>query len=293
MVKAPNLFIIGAPRCGTTSLYAALKQHPDVYTSVLKEPHFYATDLPAQPHTVSVADDYHRLFSAAGDQRYRAEASVWYLYSHQAPELISKAHPDARIVLLLRNPVDMLISLYDLYLRTGNEGDTEPRKALFRTEQARFAATYFPFGLHYLRLLDIITPLMRWRAFFPEHQIRILVFEDMYAAPEAGFRDLCGWLGIDRDIPVSFDHRQAREAVKVLAMKQMRDLPDHLRRKMNPNASRLHAGKSETEIPGQLRLRLYDTARALNADFPSAIGKHWPDTWLGPSCAAGIRPRPE
>lgn len=279
MVKTPNLFIIGAPRCGTTSLFAALKQHPDVYTSVLKEPHFYATDLPAQPHTVSDTGDYHRLFSAAGDQRYRAEASVWYLYSQEAPELISKAHPDARIVLLLRNPMDMLISLYDLYLRTGNEGDTNPETAIFRANEARFAATYFPFGLYYLRLLDITRPLMRWRSFFQEHQIRVLIFEEMYAAPEASFRELCGWLDIDRNIPVSFDHRQAREAVKMLAMKQLRDLPEHLRRKMNPNASSLHAGKSETEISRPLRLHLHERARALNTDLPMAAGRPWPDAW--------------
>jgi Sulfotransferase domain len=280
VVKAPNLFIIGAPRCGTTSLFAALKQHPDVYTSVLKEPHFYATDLPAQPHTLSDSDDYHRLFSAAGDQRYRAEASVWYLYSHDAPALISKAHPDARIVLLLRNPVDMLVSLYDLYLRTGNEGDTNPETAIFRTCETRFSSTYFPFGLHYLRLLDVITPLMRWRSFFPKNQLRVLIFEEMYAAPETGFRELCDWLGIDPDISVSFDHRRAREAVRMLAMKQLRDLPEHLRRKINPDASRLHAGKSETEIPRQLRLRLHDSARTLNADLPIAMGRPWPDAWL-------------
>lgn len=280
MVKSPNLFIIGAPRCGTTSLFAALKQHPDVYTSVLKEPHFYATDLPIQPHTVSDPDDYHRLFSASGDQRYRTEASVWYLYSRDAPALIAKAHPDARIVVMLRNPADMLISLYDLYLRTGNEGDTNPETAIFRTGEARFAATYFPFGLNYLRLLDIATPLARWRSFFPENQLRVLIFEDMYAAPETGFRELCGWLEIDRDTPVSFDHRRARDAVRMQAMKQLRDLPEHLRRKMNPDASRLHAGKSETSIPQQLRLRLHNSAQALNAGLPMAIGKAWPDAWL-------------
>jgi hypothetical protein len=279
VVKTPNLFIIGAPRCGTTSLFAALKQHPDVYTSVLKEPHFYATDLPAQPHTISDPEDYHRLFSAAGEQRYRAEASVWYLYSHEAPALISKAHPDARIVLLLRNPVDMLISLYDLYLRTGNEGERNPEAAFFRADEPYYAATYFPFGLKYLRLLDIAGPLNRWRLFFPESQVRVLVFEEMYAAPEAGFRELCEWLEIDRNIQVSFDHRQAREAVRMLAMKQLRDLPEHLRRKMNPDASRLHAGKSETEIPAQLRSRLHDRARTLNAGLPTAMGRAWPDAW--------------
>jgi hypothetical protein len=279
VVKAPNLFVIGAPRCGTTSLFAALKQHPDVYASVLKEPHFYAADLPAQPHTVSDPADYQRLFAVAGDQRYRAEASVWYFYSHEAPALIAKAHPDARIVLLLRNPADMLVSLYALYLRTGNEGDTDPEAAIFRTGETRFATTYFPFGLHYLNLLDVTGPLSRWRQFFPEERLRLMTFEDMYAAPDAGFRDLCGWLGIDRDAAVSFDSRQAREAVRAMAMKQLRDLPEHLRRKMNPDASRLHAGKGGVAIPDALRLRLRQRARELNAGFPVAAGRPWPDAW--------------
>ena len=279
MVKAPNLFVIGAPRCGTTSLFAALKQHPDVYASVLKEPHFYATDLPAQPHTVSEPDDYAYLFAAAGNQRYRAEASVWYLYSHAAPALISKAHPDARIVVLLRNPADMLISLYALYLRTGNEAETTPEMALFRTEEACFPETYFSFGLHYLRLLDIAAPLMRWRSFFPEQQLRVVMFDELYAAPQQGFRELCAWLGIDPDVPVSFDHQRARDAVRMQAMKQLRELPAHLRRKLNPNASRLHAGKGEREIPAQLRAQLRSRAQAVNAGFPMAAGRAWPAEW--------------
>ncbi len=279
MVKAPNLFIVGAPRCGTTSLFAALKQHPDVYASVLKEPHYYATDLPVQPHTLSEPDDYRWLFAAAGVQRYCAEASVWYFYSQDAPALISRAHPDARIIVMLRNPVDMILSLYDLYRRTGNEGETDPEAAILRTEETRFAATYFSFGLHYLRLLDIAGPLMRWRSFFPAHRVRVLMFEEFYAAPEARFRELCEWLGIDRNIPVSFNHRQAREAVRMLAMKQLRDLPEHLRRKINPDASRLHAGKSEMVIPERLRSRLRDSALALNADLPIAIGRPWPKAW--------------
>ncbi|MBA2237763.1 MAG: sulfotransferase [Lysobacter sp.] len=280
MVNAPNLFVIGAPRCGTTSLFAALKQHPDVYASVLKEPHFYATDLPVQPHTVCDPEDYQRLFAAARDQRYRAEASVWYFYSHDAPALIAKAHPNARVVLLLRNPVDMLISLYDLYLRTGNEGDTNPETALARTGEAGFPTTYFPFGLHYLRLLDFTTPLMRWRSFFPERQLRVLMFEEMYSDPEQGFRELCDWLDIDPDAPVSFDPQRARESVRMQATKQLRDLPEHLRKKMNPDAPRLHAGKGETEISPQLRLQLQSRAQTLNADLPVASGRAWPAEWL-------------
>lgn len=278
-MKSPNLFVVGAPRCGTTSLFAALKQHPEVYASVLKEPHFHAPDLPAQPHTVSDPDDYARLFAAAGEQRIRAEASVWYLYSHEAPVRIAQAHPDARIVVLLRNPVEMAISLYELYLRTGNEADTDPESALLRTRQTRFETSYFPFGLHYLHLLDVATPLARWRERFSGERMRVVLFDEFYRAPEAGFRALSGWLGIDPDAPISFDAKRAREAVRMTAMKQLRDLPEHLRRKLNPNASRLHAGKASVAIPEALRARLRDHAREVNAGFAAAAGRAWPEAW--------------
>ncbi|MET4729947.1 hypothetical protein ABIE09_003761 [Lysobacter enzymogenes] len=279
MVKSPNLFVVGAPRCGTTSLFAALKQHPDVYASVLKEPHFHAPDLPAQPHTVSDPDDYARLFAAAGEQRIRAEASVWYLYSHEAPVRIAQAHPDARIVVLLRNPAEMAISLYELYLRTGNEADIDPESALLRTRQTRFDTSYFPFGLHYLHLLDFATPLARWRERFPGERLRVVLFDEFYRAPEAGFRALSDWLGIDPHAPISFDAKRAREAVRMTAMKQLRDLPEHLRRKLNPNASRLHAGKASAAIPEALRTRLRDHAREVNAGFAAAAGRAWPEAW--------------
>lgn len=260
-------------------MFAALKQHPEVYASVLKEPHFHAPDLPAQPHTVSDPDDYARLFAAAGEQRIRAEASVWYLYSHEAPVRIAQAHPDARIVVLLRNPVEMAISLYELYLRTGNEADTDPESALLRTRQTRFETSYFPFGLHYLHLLDVATPLARWRERFSGERMRVVLFDEFYRAPEAGFRALSGWLGIDPDAPISFDAKRAREAVRMTAMKQLRDLPEHLRRKLNPNASRLHAGKASVAIPEALRARLRDHAREVNAGFAAAAGRAWPEAW--------------
>lgn len=279
MVKSPNLFVVGAPRCGTTSLFAALKQHPDVYASVLKEPHFHAPDLPAQPHTVSDPDDYARLFAAAGEQRIRAEASVWYLYSHEAPMRIAQAHPDARVVVLLRNPVEMAISLYELYLRTGNETQTDPGSALLRTQQTRFESSYFPFGLHYLHLLDFATPLARWRRHFPGERLRVVLFDEFYRAPEAGFRALSQWLGIDPEAAISFDPKRAREAVRTTALKQLRDLPEHLRRKLNPDASRLHAGKTTVAISDTLRARLRDHAREVNAGFAAAAGRAWPEAW--------------
>lgn len=280
MMQAPNIFVIGAPRCGTTSLFAALKQHPEIYTTVLKEPHFYARDLPVQPHSVTDEADYRRLFRLAGTRRWRAEGSVWYFYSRQAPELISRHHADARIVLLLRNPVKMAVSLYGLYRRTGNECETDVDRALMRDSAVAFDSTYFPFGLHYRRLLDFATPLRNWLPHVDPGRFRVLFHEDFYAAPEARFAELCEWLGVDRTAPISFDTAQARDRVRAEAMRQIRDLPESIRSKMKPGAGRNHAGKNHFRVSDDTLRALQFEALVLNADLPAMLGCDLPASWM-------------
>ena len=289
MTLSPNLFVIGAPRCGTTSLFAAMKQHPDIYTTVLKEPHFYARDLPVQPHTVTEEADYRRLFRLAGERRWRAEGSVWYFYSRQAPELIAKHHPDARIVLLLRNPVKMAISLYGLYRRTGNERQTDADLALMRDRTAEFGSTYFSFGLHYRHLLDFATPLRHWLPHFDPAQLRILFHEDFYAAPEARFAELCNWLAIDSTATISFDSVEARDRVRAEAMRQIRDLPDSVRSTMKPGAGRNHAGRNDFPVSHGTLRALHAEALALNADLPGLLGRALPASWLSDPCVRETR----
>lgn len=275
----PNLFIIGAPRCGTTSLYAALKQHPDVYASVLKEPHHYAGDLPSQPHTVHDRLDYLTLFQGSEQQRYRAEASVWYLYSTMAAGAIADAHPDARVVVLLRDPVEMVLSLHALYLRTGNEAEADVDQALMRDRHAMFDGTYFPFGLHYRNLLRFDQALARWRARFGPGRLRVLFYEEFYAEPAAAFADLCAWLQIDPAVPVRFDHAGAAAAVRTTALRQLRALPSHLRKKLNPQAVHLHAGARNAPVSAQTRARLQEEAAAGFASLRAQVGRPLPAAW--------------
>ncbi len=282
VTPGPNLFVVGAPRCGTTSLYAALKQHPEVYASVLKEPHHYAGDLPEQPHTVRDRDDYLALFQGGEQHRYRAEASVWYLYSTAAPRAIAAAHPEARAVVLLRDPVDMLISLYALYLRTGNEGETDADVALSREGPARFDGTYFPFGLHYRQLLRVDTALARWRDRFGDDRLRVLFYEEFYADPGAAFADLCDWLGIDATAQVHFDAAAASAALRMTALRQLRALPAHLRAKLNPDAGRLHAAKRPVRIAAATRARLRAEAAAVYAALRAQLGRPLPAAWRDP-----------
>ena len=120
-MKKPNFFILGAPKCGTTSLANWLGQHPQVYFSPIKEPHFFNTDDTFR--NVTDVDTYLQLFEGAGLEHLAVgEASTWYLYSETAvPEIERFTGGDARYVVCLRNPVDMAYSLHAQILFSGNE----------------------------------------------------------------------------------------------------------------------------------------------------------------------------
>jgi sulfotransferase family protein len=86
-LKKPNLFIVGAPRCGTTSLWSYLKDHPDIFMSAEKELYFFDSDLWAREAWAPTLEQYLANFSAATDERIIGEATPSYLRSKRAPGL--------------------------------------------------------------------------------------------------------------------------------------------------------------------------------------------------------------
>jgi hypothetical protein len=108
----PNLFVVGAGKAGTTSLWRYLDAHPDIFMSRVKEPHFFSRGgLPGQP-VVKEPDAYARLFAGAASYRYRGEASVSYLWDPESPQRIRTAAPQARIIVSLRDPVERAYANY-------------------------------------------------------------------------------------------------------------------------------------------------------------------------------------
>lgn len=106
-MKKPNFFIIGAPKCGTTSMAAWLSEHPQIFMSDPKEPYFFSTDIDV-PWGVKSLEKYLQIFQNAGDKHLAVgEASVMYLFSHVAINNIIKFNPAARFIVMLRNPIDM------------------------------------------------------------------------------------------------------------------------------------------------------------------------------------------
>jgi sulfotransferase family protein len=122
----PNLFLVGAAKSGTTSLYRELARHPAIYMSPMKEPHFFSRIEPSSsweaffPH-VTDEDEYLALFKGATNEDLLGEGSTSYLWDRNAAERIKHAVPEAKILIMLRDPVDRAYSHYWNDVREGLE----------------------------------------------------------------------------------------------------------------------------------------------------------------------------
>ena len=120
----PNFYIVGAVKSGTTSLYAYLRQHPQVFLPTMKEPHFFTQPRPSpeQIHLIQYVADiesYQHLYRGADRYPRIGDASPSYLWCEEAPERIHAVQPEARIIVILRDPVQRA---YAQYLMDFNEG---------------------------------------------------------------------------------------------------------------------------------------------------------------------------
>jgi hypothetical protein len=202
----PDLFIIGAPKSGTTSLYEYLKGHPEIYMSVVKEPCYFARDLAKDDSgnfLVYGRDDrlYSDLFKDAADFKRRGEGSTRYLYSREAASLIKQASPDARIIAMIRNPIDMAHSLHAHKLAAGTE-DLESFEDALAAEADRHAGKRIP--AHSNPLLATYRDrarfgeqLPRWFEVFGRDAVLVIVLEDLIRDPEGQFRRVLEHVGVD------------------------------------------------------------------------------------------------
>src|SRR6266545_5937438 len=133
-MRRPDFFIVGAPKCGTTALNDYLKDHPEIFISARKELHFFGSDLVFRGPRRITEQEYLSFFAPARHEKRLGEASVWYLYSQQAAAEIKAFSPAARIIIMLRNPVDMMYSLHSQRLYNGRETISDFAKALATEE---------------------------------------------------------------------------------------------------------------------------------------------------------------
>ncbi len=219
-VTVPDFFIVGHKKCGTTTLHAILREHPQIFMPGLKEPHFFATDRKARfrnPRGAELPEtfeQYGALFEDAEPGEMAGEASASYLWSRVAAGRIAALQPDAKIIALFREPADFLRSKHLQYVRIHFEDRTDLRDALAAEPARRDGRCVpdscpYPAMLLYSEHLRYVEQLRRYRQRFPPEQILVLIYEDFRADNEGTVRQILGFLGVDDTVPLAEAHTNA------------------------------------------------------------------------------------
>lgn len=202
-MKRPNFFVIGAAKCGTTSLTTWLNEHQNIYVCSPKEPGFFDTDL-GRPNRLSIAD-YERLFLNASDEHIAVgEGSTGYIRSHVAVHNILSYNSDARFIVCLRNPIDMAVSLHSQLLREGTENVRSFEDAWNLQEQRRNGKgiPFFcdePTKLQYGDVCKLGIQLERLLHVAPRERVHIVLFDDMVKSPLSTYEAVLRFLGVPYD----------------------------------------------------------------------------------------------
>jgi hypothetical protein len=231
----PNFFIVGAPKAGTTSLYQYLNQHPDVYMSPIKEPNYFASEI--RPDNVSeefeeqvrrdmVAlkaylqgpmsesrfggmvlewEDYLKLFESVKQEIAIGEASVLYLWSKTAPVNIVSRIPEAKIVMILRDPAERAFSQYLHNVANGVTCESFRQhiytSSRWNGEKFNVACPSLELGLYYEQV-------KRYLKLFPRENIYIAFFEDYQQQPARMLEELFRFLNIDSRFTPDMSEKQ-------------------------------------------------------------------------------------
>jgi hypothetical protein len=256
----PNFFIVGAPKCGTTAIYSYLRQHPEVWMSDPKEPHYFGSDLEFRYRHRPSEATYRALFEPGRGRARLGEASVWYLYSTRAAEEIHQVVPDARIVAMVRDPVAMIASLHSQLAYNGHED--LPLEEALAAEADRAAGrripehVNLPKALLYRRVAAYAEQIERYLDRFGPERVHVIVHDDLRSDPAAVYHDLLRFLAIDEshrpDFALVNPNKRSRS---MLARRFLNDPPPWLR------------SLGRRLLPARLRRNAYRTMVRANTDY--------------------------
>jgi hypothetical protein len=205
----PNFFIVGAPKCGTTALYEYLRPHPSIYMPEVKEPHYFAKDLGTYPR-IKTLEEYERLFAGSTASHLRAgEASVYYLRSSVAIPNIHDFNPEAKLIAMFRNPVEMVYSLHSQLLYWSEEIEPDFERAWRLQDQRRRGLEIPPqsrgaFLLQYAEVGRFGSQAERVLSIFPRSQVKLILYDDFLASPERVYDEVIDFLAVPPDNRRSF-----------------------------------------------------------------------------------------
>jgi Sulfotransferase family len=235
----PDFFVAGAPKAGTTAVHAALARHPSLFMSAVKEPKFFLTDGPpparggpgdAQTYREHIwqRDDYEALFGPAPAGTLRGESTPFYLYNRAAQLRIRALVPHARLIVILRDPVERAHSNWTHLWSAGLDPVGDFVQACGH-EQERIEAGWADFW-HYTALGRYGEQLEHLYSVFPREQVLAFRYRALVEDPAQVLDRICAFLGVPQGVVTelprenvtahperSLRHRGVSKALRVVA----------------------------------------------------------------------------
>ena len=207
-----------------------LRGHPAVFMSTPKEPSYFAADLPGLRYVDDLAS-YEELFSRAGStQPVVGEASPSYLMSEVAIEKIAAYQPQAKLLVMLRKPVDMLPSYHSQLCYSGFEDETDFQRA-WELQEQRLKGIHLPpacrdpGALQYGRVAAYSEQLQRLYRFFPAAQVHIVLYDDLCSDLLAVYRGVLRFLELEDDGRTEFPVVNSRKAARFALLNRLLHAP--------------------------------------------------------------------
>lgn len=260
----PNFFIVGAPKCGTTAMTMYLQKHPEIYIPNHKELHYFGSDLQYYlPRLKYSLKTYLSFFEEATDEKIIGEASVMYLSSQRAAQEIKEFSPPARILIMLRNPVDMMYSFHSQLLFTADEDIHDFKEALAAEELRRKGKAIPPKNtmlnyLFYRYNTQFTQHVKRYFDIFGQENVHVIIYDDFKEDVALTYKETLCFLQIDPDFKPDFQIINPNKRARSLSLQHFLKSPP-----------KTLAIPFKLLLPLKFRIRLVKKVRMLNAIYDS------------------------
>lgn len=216
----PDFFLVGVFKGGSTALYEQLRRHPQIFMPFHKEPLYFGDDLTRRYGRMS-EEDYLRLFRDATPGQRAGEASTWYMYSESAAREIEEFSPGAQILVVLRNPVDVMYAQHNQLIFNAMETITDFGEALDAEPDRREGRRLPPWpinveNLYYRHSVKFAEQLERYFEVFGRDKVHVMLSDDLRRDGTGVVRGALEFLGVDPKLaaapPTANESRRVRSA---------------------------------------------------------------------------------
>ena len=262
-MRKPEFFLVGAPKCGTTAMHAYLRRHPEIFMPRGKEVHYYGSDLSSLASQLT-PEDHAALFADAGEERVAGETCIWALYSRLAAAEMRRDVPNAKIVVMLRNPVDMVYAQHSELVYQWVEDIISFPRALDAEEDRRqgrrlpkSAYSVPPQILLYRDVAKYAVQVERYMDAFGPEQVHVIIYDDLKSDPSNTYKALLEFLGVDASFRIEMPVINPNKRIRSIRLRKLLHRPSAM----------LHRACKRIIASDAVRQRWFERLDAWNVGF--------------------------